>query len=114
MSAPQPSEVSLVLAAVNTIPKPWTTWPGGYPSRMDLALVDAVMSIRFRYGQERKDGTWTGARGAVKRYEEYTAHVTGDRVRHLAEQDPVALERVLLRQKVHAGKTKGLCHRRSR
>ena len=32
------------------MPTPWKKWPGGY-GRMDSALVDAVMSIRFRYGE---------------------------------------------------------------
>ncbi|MEV7573331.1 hypothetical protein AB0P28_09570 [Pseudarthrobacter sp. NPDC089323] len=73
---------------------------------MDLALVDAVMSIRFRYGKER-NGVWTGARGAVQRYQRHTEHVAPrDKMRHLASQDPLALERVLNRQKVHSGKTK--------
>lgn len=73
---------------------------------MDLALVDAVMSIRFRYGKERKDGSWTGARGAVLRYEKYAAETGVQGIAGLAAQDPVALEKVLNRQTVHAGKTK--------
>jgi len=65
------------------------------------------MSIRFRYGRKRSDGSWTGARGAVLRYQKYSEHVAHDeKMRYLASQDPVALERVLNGQKVHAGKTK--------
>jgi hypothetical protein len=99
------ADLDLLLVAIAAIPTPWKKWPGGY-DRMDLALVDAVMSIRFRYGRER-NGSWTGARGAVLRYEKHTEHVTAsERMRHLADQDPVSLEKILNRQKVHAGKTK--------
>ena len=99
-------DLDRLLIAVAAMPKPWKNWPGGY-TRMDSALVDAVMSIRFRYGRERQDGSWTGARGAVLRYEKHSEHVTASaRMHHLAGQDPVALEKILNRQKVHAGKTK--------
>ena len=105
MSTPA-ADLDLLLVAIATIPTPWKKWPGGY-KRMDSALVDAVMSIRFRYGRERQDGSWTGARGAVLRYEKHSKHVTAsERMHYLAGQDPVALEKILNRQKVHAGKTK--------
>jgi hypothetical protein len=108
MTAP-PTDLDQLLIAIAAIPTPWRKWPGGYPDRLDLALVDAVMSIRFRYGRERKDGTWTGARGAVLRYARHSEHVApSEKIRHLATQDPVALEKVLNRQKVHGGKTKAL------
>jgi hypothetical protein len=107
MSDAAEGDLKKLLLAINAMPTPWTKWPGGYPGRLDLALVDAVMSIRFRYGRERADGTWTGARGAVMRYQKHSEHIDGqDRMRHLASQDPVALEKILNRQKVQAGKTK--------
>lgn len=105
MNATAP-DLDRLLIAIAAMPTPWKKWPGGY-KRMDSALVDAVMSIRFRYGRERQDGSWTGARGAVLRYEKHSEHVTdSERMRHLAGQDPVALEKILNRQKVHSGKTK--------
>jgi hypothetical protein len=101
------SDLDRLLVAIAAIPTPWKEWPGGYPGRLDLALVDAVMSIRFRYGRERKDGSWTGARGAVLRYQAYSDHVApAEKMKNLANQDPIALERILNRQKVHSGKTK--------
>lgn len=107
MTASPPTDIERVIIAISMIPKPWPKWPGGYPGRLDLALVDAVMSIRFRYGRARADGTWTGARGAVLRYEKHTQEISApERMTYLASQDPVALERILNRQKVHAGKTK--------
>lgn len=100
------SDLDLLLIAIAAVPTPWKKWPGGYPDRLDLALVDAVMSIRFRYGRER-NGSWTGARGAVLRYQKHSEHVdASEKMRYLSDQDPVALERILNRQKVHAGKTK--------
>jgi hypothetical protein len=105
VSAPA-RDLDLLLIAIAAMPTPWKKWPGGY-ERMDSALVDAVMSIRFRYGRPRSDGSWTGARGAVLRYEKNSEHVpASERMRHLAGQDPVAFEKILNRQKVHAGKTK--------
>jgi hypothetical protein len=102
-----PSDLYRLLVAIAAIPTPWKEWPGGYPDRLDLALIDAVMSIRFRYGRERRDGSWTGARGAVLRYEAFSEAVApADKMTYLANQDAVALERVLNRQKAHAGKTK--------
>ncbi|MDQ1054548.1 hypothetical protein QE394_002476 [Arthrobacter sp. SORGH_AS 212] len=101
------SDLDRLLVAIAAMPTPWKEWPGGYPTRLDLALIDAVMSIRFRYGRERKDGTWSGARGAVLRYQKHSEHVApSEKMRHLATYDPVALEKILNRQKVHAGKTK--------
>lgn len=86
-----PSDLDLLLVAIAAIPTPWKKWPRGYPDRLDLALVDAVASIRFRYGRERGDGTWTGARGAVIRYAKYSEHIpAAEKVEHLAAQDPVA------------------------
>lgn len=41
------------------------------------------------------------------RYQRHSEHVApSERMRYLATQDPVALEKILNRQKVHAGKTK--------
>ncbi|MEC5182335.1 hypothetical protein [Arthrobacter sp. CG_A4] len=107
MNATAP-DLDRLLIAIAALPTPWKKWPGGY-KRMDSALVDAVMSIRFRYGRPRNDGSWTGARGAVLRYEKHSEHIIdSERMSYLAGQDPLALEKVLNRQKVHAGKTKAL------
>ncbi len=61
-------------------------WPGGYPSEIEAALLDTVLSVRARYGQEN-----TGVR---KRVSKYRLHVKGDRLdslARLAAQDPEAL-----------------------
>lgn len=41
-------------------------WPGGYLDQAELALIDAVLSIRARYGQPHN-----GVRGQVNRWRRY-------------------------------------------
>lgn len=43
---------------------PAVTWPGGYPRQAECCLIDAVLSIRARYGSPT-----TGVRGAVARWQ---------------------------------------------
>lgn len=76
-------------------PDAWITWPGGYPHRPDLALVDAVMSIRARYGATLSDGRTTGVAGAVASYRRHAGEVGPDWIGHLARQDPRGLEGVV-------------------
>ena len=52
---------------------------------MTSALIDAVIAIRFRYGRERQDGSWTGSRAADLRYEKHTEDISASkRMHHLA------------------------------
>lgn len=45
------------------------------------------MSVRFRYGRERSDGTGTGARGAAVRYQSHFEHVApAEKMKHLTRQ----------------------------
>ncbi len=30
------------------LPSTWTAWPGGWPNEVEVALIDAVLSIRSR------------------------------------------------------------------
>lgn len=59
-------------------------WPGGWPGEIEAALIDAVFSIRARYG-----GPETGVRGVVKRWRERDGR-TGkiDDLEALADADP--------------------------
>ncbi len=57
-------DVDLVVTHVGrTIPTPWPEWRGGWPGEIEAALIDAVLSIRARYGS---DGT--GVRAAIRRW----------------------------------------------
>ncbi|GAB2613970.1 hypothetical protein [Pseudactinotalea suaedae] len=50
-------------------------WPGGYPDAIELALIDAIYSVRARYGdRERK----TGVVGVVYRWRTWRAGSTDD------------------------------------
>jgi len=45
---------------------PWAQWGGGWPDLIEAALIDAVLSIRNRYG--KNPTTTSGVRGVVQRY----------------------------------------------
>jgi hypothetical protein len=51
-----------VLATVGETPE---SWPGGWPDEIEAALLDAVFSVRARYGNRRRG---TGVIGAVDRW----------------------------------------------
>ncbi len=42
-----------------------TQWPGGWPDEIDAAVIDAVFSVRARYGSRARQ---TGVYGAVMRW----------------------------------------------
>lgn len=65
--------------------------PGGWPGNVELSLIDAVLSIRARYGVSAN----TGVRGAVQRYKDDMGGTSWDDLRKLAQVDPARLERVL-------------------
>lgn len=70
-----------VLEAVGQDP---TAWPGGWPDEIEAALIDAVFSVRARYGsRERK----TGVFGAVTRWRDHRAASAND-LRVLADTPP--------------------------
>jgi hypothetical protein len=57
-------EVALLVERIKAdIPKPWPQWPGGWPGKLEAALLDAVLGIRANYGQEHN-----GVRGAIERW----------------------------------------------
>ena len=55
------------------------TWPGGWPGEIEAALIDAVFSIRARYGTGEN-----GVRGVVKRWRDERGDVLDD-LRALAD-----------------------------
>ena len=63
---------SHVLKTIGTSP---TQWPGGWPNEIEAALIDAVFSVRARYGsRERK----TGVYGAVLRWRAHRGEPADD------------------------------------
>jgi hypothetical protein len=78
----------------------WTEWPGGRPGEIEVALVDAVMSIRARYGRVARDGLRaTGVHRAVAAYREVRAPTEVlDDLRTLASLDWREVEKAVGRQ----------------
>ena len=89
--APAPSDVDLVVASATTnLPSEWPQWGGGWPGEIEAALLDAVLSIRSRYGKK----STTGVRGAVGRYRDHRGAPLDD-LTALAAIDPAELQTVL-------------------
>lgn len=64
MGIMDPEAVDRLLHAINNeLPRPFIEWPGGWPHEIEAALIDAVLSIRARYGQSHN-----GVRGSIGRY----------------------------------------------
>lgn len=78
----EPQDVDAIVQRVTaTIGASASAWPGGW-GQIELALIDAVFSIRARYGS-RTPGQETGVYGAVIRWREHRGGEADDLV-HLA------------------------------
>jgi len=49
-------DIAAVRRSVDAIPKPWPEWGGGWTGQVEAALIDAVLSIRARYGSSSTTG----------------------------------------------------------
>ena len=78
----------------------WKPWPGGWPDQVEVALIDAVLSIAAQYGTPEN-----GVRGAVSRYREAVGTDRPNDLTRLAAYDPAELQVILNDQKV-SGRTK--------
>ncbi len=74
----------------------------GYPHQVELALVDAVLSIRANYGKNVN----TGVRGAVGRYKSQLGQGNCDDLRSLGAADASELARVLRNHQSSGGRLK--------
>jgi hypothetical protein len=82
----------------------WVEWPGGRPGEVEVALVDAVMSIRARYGQPAREEddivlAPTGVHRAVAEYRKLRGDGPLDDLRTLAGIDPHVLQAAVGSQK---------------
>lgn len=68
MSDLTPQVDRLVRYIGTTVGPDLPVWPGGWPGQIEAALLDAVFSIRARYGSPT-----TGVRAVVSRWREHTA-----------------------------------------
>lgn len=83
------------------LPPSWPEWPGGWPDQIEAALLDAVLSIRARYGSEN-----TGVRAAVRRYKKFVGDDRPNSLSRLAGFDPTELGEVLRNRQVTGGASK--------
>jgi hypothetical protein len=91
----------LVAGIDSRLPKPFPEWPGGYPDQIEAALIDAVLSIRARYGKAD-----TGVRAAVRRYKEAVGNQAPNTLSRLADFDEVKLAEVLRNRQKTGAETK--------
>ena len=95
-------DLKVLLAGIDSrLSKPFPDWPGGYPDQIEAALIDAVLSIRARYGKAD-----TGVRAAVSRYRDAVGDQTPNSLSRLADFDAVKLAEVLHNHQVTGAGTK--------
>ncbi|MGO4452533.1 hypothetical protein [Arthrobacter sp. RAF14] len=104
------NDAQLVAEAVVTHIGDKDAWhrSSGYGKRIDLALINAVLSMRARFGRQLTDGSFNGVRGAVERYRAVHLNLTTDWFETLAAQNEADLVRLLGRAKLNGGKSKAL------
>ncbi len=95
------NEVALLLARVRAeLPPSFDHIPDGWPDAIELALIDAVLSIRARYGTSAD----TGVRGAIGRYKKaFPDRAPWDDLRSLSELDSANLEGILANRQKTGG-----------
>jgi len=101
VSAVRTEDVAQLTAYVDAnVRDNWTQWPGGRPAEIEVALVDAVMSIRARYGRPAAGrNPATGVYRAVAGYRQLrTPAVQLDDLPSLASLDWQSVERAVGRQ----------------
>lgn len=79
---------------------------GGYGERVDLALINAPLTIQAKFGRQRKDGTFNGVRGAVERYRNAYSDLDGGWLKRLANQDEQHLIGLLNKGKLNGRRSK--------
>jgi hypothetical protein len=93
----------------NLPPQPWASWPGGWPNQIELAVLDAVFSIRARYGKAATETK--GATGVRRVLDNWRLHRHGtelDDLQALADfkNKPDELAKILDSQSKTAGRLK--------
>jgi hypothetical protein len=104
VNSPSANDLDAFLAHLDReLPRKRPDWPGGYPDEVEAALIDAVLSIRARYGDSD-----TGVRGAVGRWRRCRSGTVND-LKALADADPMVMAETLgNHQRVSGGALKAV------
>lgn len=110
MSLPSQSDVEQVADSARALlADGWEPWPGGQKGKIKLALIDAVFSIRARYGQPSDAETGRNATGVPAIVDQWRKRpgVDGvDDLRHLSSTSETDLLAVLRNRSRTSGRTK--------
>lgn len=80
----------------------WIEYPGGWPGEIEAALIDAVLSIRARYGSPT-----TGVRASVRRWRDAREAKRLDNLAQIVARSPEGLAETLgNHQRLYGGKLK--------
>lgn len=99
MSDPQVTK--LVSHLRDTIGTDLPDWPGGWPGQIECALLDAIFSIRARYG-----GPSSGVRAVVRRWGDHRGGIRADDLTALADMDGANLAEILSNHSKVSGRLK--------
>lgn len=84
----------------------WVKWPGGHVGQIELALIDAVFSIRAKYGQAATDTRRaSGVQAVVARWKQFRG-VTTDDLTAIAGHDEAAFLDICDNRTLTSGRTK--------
>ncbi|WP_298993186.1 hypothetical protein [uncultured Pseudokineococcus sp.] len=91
----------LVAHVGSSLPADWPKWPGGWPGQSELALLDAVLSIRAQYGSPT-----TGVRPCVTQYKAHRGVEAADDLGALAGYSSDDLVKILGNRQKTSGRLK--------
>lgn len=101
MSKPEQEQLELLLSHINnTLGNDLLAWPGGWPHDIEAALIDAIFSIRARYGTPT-----TGVRAVVHRWLKHRGGQAND-LSALAGSDPDEVRSILMNNAKASGRYK--------
>jgi hypothetical protein len=90
MTTDDPDLAALLRHIASTLPDLRQPWPGGWPGQIELALLDAVLSIRARYGSPT-----TGVRRRITLYSTHRGNDRADDLGVLAAYRPEDLAQII-------------------
>ncbi|WP_167098283.1 hypothetical protein [Mycobacterium sp. DL592] len=96
------ADLDKLLAHIDGTIVEWKEMFDGWPGNIELALIDAVLSIQARYGNDPT----TGIRGSLLRYRDVSGRESWDDLEVLAGMDPGQLMEVLANRQKTGGVTK--------